>query len=60
MENSVITQYKGYRLETIKNNDKHTTVAYINDEPILGTHSHLDTLSSHEKMTAKIDLLTKH
>lgn len=55
MNNPVITKYKGFKLNTTQNGESHTTVATLNGDFTFGTFSHLDELSSVEKMHNKID-----
>lgn len=50
------TNYKGFMIITKMTEDGYSeSIAFINNEPKFGCASHLDKLSSYEKMIIKID-----
>ena len=50
------TTYKGFKvIETMQEGGSTTAVAYLFDEPMFGTFSHMDTLTAYEKMITKIN-----
>jgi hypothetical protein len=53
--------YKGFKIiETMQEGGATTSVAYLFDEPMFGTFSHLDTETSYEKMIIKINNYLKN
>ena len=53
--------YKGFKIiETMQEGGATTSVAYLFDEAIFGTFSHLDTETSYEKMIIKINNYLKN
>jgi hypothetical protein len=53
--------YKGFKvIERVQDNGSTMAVAYLFDEPMFGTFSHLDTETSYEKMIIKINNYLKN
>jgi len=52
----VVKIYQGFEIVSSMNKDGFSSsIAYLNDEPIFGTHSSdIDKLTSHEKMLVKV------
>lgn len=55
MSTPTITEYRGFTLETSVNGEALQTIANLDGQYKFGTFSHLDKLTSVEKMHAKID-----
>ena len=53
--------YKGFKIiETMQEGGATTSVAYLFDEPMFGTFSHMDAETSYEKMITKINNYLKN
>jgi hypothetical protein len=53
--------YKGFKvIETMQEGGATTAVAYLFDEAMFGTFSHMDTLTAYEKMIIKINNYLKN
>lgn len=53
--------YKGFKIiETMQESGVTTSVAYLFDDPMFGTFSHMDAETSYEKMITKINNYLKN
>lgn len=53
--------YKGFKIiETMQEGGATTSVAYLFDEPMFATFSHMDVETSYEKMITKINNYLKN
>lgn len=53
--------YKGFEvIERVQDNGSTMAVAYLFDEPMFGTFSHMDAMTAYEKMIIKINNYLKN